>query len=183
MTEPATNLSFRHATMDFTCVGIDVRQWPWRGSFNADETGWERNEPRFSELKAALGLWQNEYQLLEVGSEQLSDADRLVSSWPDCALLAVEYPSEIVRLRDSRLRVHTASFRVESNRFTCRGLDVCDFNGLFSVLHHPEIASARGGTHLFEPGELLPALQVLQFANVLDPSHAPFAIARLWSSK
>jgi len=169
--------------MDFTCVGIDVRQWPWSGPFNADETGWERNEGRFSQLMADLGLWQNEYQLLEVGSEQISDVLRLVSSWSDCALLAVEYPSEIVRTRDLRLGVHTASFSVESNRFTCRGLDVCDFSGLFSVLHHPDIASARDGTHLFKPDELLPALELLQFANVLDPSHAPFAVARLWSSK
>lgn len=169
--------------MDFSCVGFDVREWPWGGPFNADETGWERNERRYSELIGSFGLWQNEYQVLEINSARTAEIATLVGSWPDCNLLAVEYPTDIVRLRDSRLGFHTAAASANLEGFVCRGLDVCDFNGLFSVLHHPEIRLERGNTNPFKPGELLPALELVQYANVLDPSHAPFAVARLWSLK
>lgn len=169
--------------MDFSCVGFDVREWPWGGPFNADETGWERNERRYSELMDTLGLWQNEYQVLEINPARIAEIATLVGSWPDCNLLAVEYPTDIVRLRDSRLGFHTAADSADLAGFVCRGLDVCDFNGLFSVLHHPEIQLERGNTDPFKPGELLPALELVQYANVLDPSHAPFAVARLWSLK
>lgn len=169
--------------MDFSCVGFDVREWPWSGPFNADETGWNRNEKRYSELVAAIGLWQNEYQVLEIDSARLSEVKRLVSSWPDCNLLAVEYPTDIVRLRDSRLGFGTAAATCNLAAFVCRGLDVCDFNGLFSVLHHPEILLRRGNTSLLPADGLSAALELVQYANVLDPSHAPFAVARLWSLK
>lgn len=169
--------------MNFSCVGFDVREWPWGGPLNADETGWERNERRYSELVGAFGLWQNEYQVLEINSERIAEIATLVSSWPDCNLLAVEYPTDIVLLRDLKLGFHTAAASVDLAGFVCRGLDVCDFNGLFSVLHHPEITSKRGGTNLFNSGEFLPALELVQYANVLDPNHAPFAVAKLWSLK
>lgn len=169
--------------MDFSCVGFDVREWPWSGPFNADQTDWERNERRYSELVGALGFWQNEYQVLEVNSARIAEIATLVHSWPDCNLLAVEYPADIVRLRDSRLGFHTADANCDLAGFVCRGLDVCDFNGFFSVLHHPEIQLKRGSTNPFKPSELLPALELVQYANVLDPSHAPFAVARLWSLK
>lgn len=169
--------------MDFSIVGFDVREWPWSGPFNADETHWERNESRYSELVVAFGLWQNEYQVLEINSAQLADIAALVGSWSDCNLLAVEYPTDLVRLRDSRLGFHTAAASYDLTGFVCRGLDVCDFNGLISVLGHPEIETKRGGPNPFSPEELLPALELVQYANVLDPSHAPFAVARLWSLK
>lgn len=169
--------------MNFSCVGFDVREWPWGGPLNADETGWERNERRYSELVGAFGLWQNEYQVLEINSERIAEIATLVSSWSDCNLLAVEYPTDIVLLRDLKLGFHTAAASVDLAGFVCRGLDVCDFNGLFSVLHHPEISLKRGGTNLFNPDEFLPALELVQYANVLDPNHAPFAVAKLWSLK
>lgn len=169
--------------MNFSIVGFDVREWPWSGPFNADQTGWERNESRYSELVGAFGLWQNEYQVLEINSAQVADIATLIDSWSDCNLLAVEYPTDIVRLRDSRLGFDTAATNCDLTDFVCRGLDVCDFNGLFSVLHHPEILTKRGSTNPFNPGDLLPALELVQYANVLDPSHAPFAVARLWSLK
>lgn len=169
--------------MDFSIVGFDVREWPWSGPFNADQTGWERNEPRYSELAADLRVWQNEYQLLDLNSAQLADTVTFIRSWDDCNLLAVEYPTEIVRLRDSRLGFHTAASGLDLTGFACRGLDVCDFNGLFSVLHHPEVQTKRGSSNPFSASELLQALELVQYANVLDPSHAPFAVARLWSLK
>ena len=169
--------------MDFSCVGFDLRQWPWAGPFNADDTEWERNDARYSELIAAFGLCQNEYQVLEIEPAKVSEALALVSSWTDCNLLAIEYPSDIVRLRDLKLGFRTSANCIELEGFICRGLDVCDFNGLFSVLHHPGISVKRGSTGLFEPDEILPALELLQFASVLDPAHAPYSIARVWSSK
>lgn len=169
--------------LEFSCVGFDVREWPWGGPLNADETGWERNERRHSELMAAFGLWQNEYQVLEISSARISEVAALVGSWPDCNLLAVEYPTDIVRLRDSRLGFHTAATSADLAGFVCRGLDVCDFNGLFSVLHHADIQSERGTPKPFRPDELLQALELVQYANVLDPNHAPFVVARLWSLK
>lgn len=169
--------------MNFICVGFDIREWPWSGPFNADETGWPRNEHRYAEIVAAIGLWQNEYQLLEVGATDISRVVAAVESWPDCNLLAIEYPADIVRLRDSSLGLSTATPGCDTAPFVCRGLDVCDFRGLFSVLHHPEVVLNRGGVDALPADELLPALELVQYANVLDPSHAPFAVGRLWTLK
>ena len=169
--------------MNFSCVGFDVREWPWNGPFNADETGWNRNQKRYSELAATVGLWQNEYQVLEIDPERLSVVTSMVSSWHDCNLLAVEYPTEIVRLRDSRLGFGKSAAACNLSNFACRGLDVCDLSGLFSVLHHPDIRFSRGHTDPLPTDELSTALGLVQYANVLDPSHAPFVVAKLWSLK
>lgn len=169
--------------MDFSCVGFDVRQWPWSGHLNADETGWERNEQRYSELVEIFGLWQNVYQLLEINSTQIAEIRTLVNTWTDCNLLAVEYPANIVRFEDSRLGFETNVKSSDLSGFVFRGLDVCDFRGLFSVLHHPEVCLLRGSTNLFNSCELLSALELVQYANVFDKYHAPFAVAKLWTLK
>ncbi len=169
--------------MDFSVVGFGVRKWPWSGPFGAHPDDWEQNESRYSELVSIFGVWQNEYQALVINSAQLADIAELINSWPDCNLLAIEYPADMVRLRDSRLGLHTADASFDLTGFVCCGLDVCDFNGLYSVLGHPKIQTKRGSSNLFSPKELWQALELVQYANVLDPSHAPFAVARLWSLK
>lgn len=170
-------------SMEFWCVGFDVRQWPWGGALGADDTVWDQNGQRYAELANTFGLYRNEYQLLEVEPPMLNQIKAAVHSWADCNLVAVEYPCDLIRLRNSRLGFNTASQEHDLGGFICRGLDVCDLNCLISVLGHPSVENRRGGVKLFEERDLAPALELVQLANVLDPSHAPFAVAKVWSLK
>lgn len=166
--------------MEFVCVGFDVRRWPYDEPLNAD---WEQHEKRCAELRERFGCWQNQYQLLEIDSAQMPEITALVASWPDCNLLLLEYPKEMVLLRNQNLGIKTTIVEQDLTGFICRGLDVCDFFGLFSVLGHPELAARRGHEHPFKPDELMSALEVVQYASILSPEHAPYAVARLWSLK
>lgn len=120
---------------------------------------------------------------MKINSAQLNDIAALINSWPDCNLLAFELPTDIVRFRVSRRGFHTADASYDLTNFVCRGLDVCDSLDLFSLMDDPEIRTKRGSSNLFNPEELLPALELVQYANILVPEHAPFAVARLWSLK
>lgn len=169
--------------MEFSCVGLDVRQWPWDGVPGADYTAWDQNEQRYTELMDTFDLYENEYQLLEAGPQTFKRVKEAIHAWADCNLVAVEYPRDLIRLRNSRLGRHSALPEYDLVDFVCRGLDVCDFNGLFSVLHHPTVENWRGGVELFKASEVASALELVQFANVLDPGHSPFAVTRVWSLK
>ncbi len=168
--------------MDFRCVGYDVRIWPWSGSYSADLTGWERCDQRFEDLME-LGFWQNEYQLFELDFRRLTRVLELVRQWNDCRLVAIEYPEDIISLRDERLKVKTSVELVDKNKFEFLGLDVCDVSALVSVIHHPVVASRMGGEYLFGSNDEFAALELVQFANFLDPDHSPFAVSRLWALK
>ena len=47
----------------------------------------------------------------------------------------------MVLLRNQNLGIKTTIVEQDLTGFICRGLDVCDFFGLFSVLGHPELAA------------------------------------------
>jgi len=168
--------------MDFTCVGFDVRKWPWSGEFNIDETGWEQSERDYSNLMEKFDLKENEYQLLEIQEkEQLLKISEYIEKKESCNLVAVELSTEIVRIQDTRYGYNTASTKVDLVNFTCRGFDVCDFEGFFSILHNPRLE--RNSSALFSEAMLIQALELAQIANVLDLNHAPFVVAKISSLK
>lgn len=168
--------------MRFTCIGFDVRACPWNGTFNVDETGWEENEQGYTSLVDEFGIQENEYQLLDIREQELlSRVSEYIGQKNDCNLIAVEFPCDVVKIQDERYGYNTASVSLELSDFIFRGFDVCDFNGLFSILHHPRLIMA--GPELIPESSLVKALEVVQVANVLDPGHSPFVVAKVYSLK
>ncbi len=170
--------------MRFSCIGFDIRQWPWDGGFNADETGWEQNEERYCEIVEKFDLKENEYQLLQINTpDLLLDISKYLKEKIDCNLVAIEFPYDLVKLNDTRYGYDTSSQIIELSEFICRGFDVCDFNGLFSVFYHPQLKLKRGTTSLIAKSGLLEALETMQFANFIDLDHSPFVVAQVYSLK
>lgn len=168
--------------MKFVCVGIDVRQWPWSGELNVDETGWDQNEEGYALLKKEFDLQENEYQLLRVQTQQrLIEVSNFIAKRDDCNLVAIEFPVELVKLQDERYGYDTASTKLDLSDFTCRGYDVCDLDGLFSALHNPNLG--RRSSRLIPELKLLLALELAQLANALDPGHCPSVVAKVYTLK
>lgn len=168
--------------MKFTCIGFDVRKWPWNGEFNVDETGWEQNEEGYSALIREFGLKENEYQLLEIQTqEKLFNVSKYINSYDNYNLVGIEFPYEVVRLQDSRFGYNTASINIDLSSFICRGFDVCDFNGLFSALHNRQFG--RDNCRLFPESQLFEALEFAQIVNVFDREHSPNVVAKVYSLK
>jgi hypothetical protein len=166
--------------MNFTCIGFDVRMWPWAGEFNVDDTGWDVNEGCYADLVEEFTLKENEYQLLEIKAQDLLwRVSDYIGKKESCNLVAIELPTEIVKLQDARYGFSTALTKLDLSGFACHGFDVCDFNGLFSVLHHPGLG--RANNRLIPQSQLCEALEVAQFANVLDRGHSPFVVAKIHS--
>ncbi|MCU7801920.1 MAG: hypothetical protein KZQ96_01880 [Candidatus Thiodiazotropha sp. (ex Lucinoma borealis)] len=167
--------------MRFSCIGFDLREWPWNGSFNADDTGWDTNEARYSEIVERYSLSVNEYQLIDIQNQELLDK---ICEWvmekEDCNLIAIQFPQDAVKLLDHKLGYSTSSINLDLSRFVCRGLDVCDFNGLFSALHDTRLVNS---SKLIPESNLLTALEITQFANVLDRNHCPFVVAKIFTLK
>lgn len=167
--------------MKFACIGFEVKKWPWNGNFNADDTGWDSNEERHIEMLEKFSLKLNEYQLIEIRNQELLEN---VCEWviekKDCNLIAIKFPQDAVRILDGKLGCSTLSVTLDLGRFICRGLDICDFNGLFSALHDSRLVST---SNLIPERELLVALETAQIANIIDRNHCPFVVAKIFSLK
>lgn len=169
--------------MNFVCVGFDVKVWPWAGPFNADDTGWAVNEDVLAEVKDKFSLEENEFQLLDIPEGLLEDVINHTLALQGCNLISIELPKDIVLLNDEIYGFSSASRWHDLKSFSKRGLDVCDFNGLFSALHHARIVKRRGANDLFNIYDWVGALELVQFANVLEPQHSPFVVVRIGSLK
>ncbi|WP_062269131.1 hypothetical protein [Endozoicomonas arenosclerae] len=168
--------------MQFVCVGFDVRVWPWNGPFNVDDTGWEQSDRIYENLKLDLNLDENEYQLLKVDSETLLHrVSDYINKSSECDLVAIELPVEIVKLYDAQHGYMSSQTKLDLAQFKSLGFDVCDFNGFFSILHNSYFSERSG--KLFSNSSLLSALECSQVANVIDPQHSPFVVARVSSLK
>lgn len=168
--------------MNFTCIGFDVRKWPWQSNFNVDETGWEQNENAYIDLIDKFDLRENEYQLLEIATQkQLSNITRYLFTKEDCNLMAIEFPHDVVKLQDEKYGFKTHSNNIDLSGFIFRGFDVCDFNGLFSALHNRRFG--RNTSELFSKSELIKALEFTQIVNVFEREHFPNVVAKVYSLK
>jgi hypothetical protein len=170
--------------MKFTCIGFDVRKYPWEGFFSADMSEWERDDDLYEKLIADYGLVKNEYNLLTIqNNEKLFDVSRFfVKNDNSCDLVAIEFPLDIVKYLDSR-RGNKMSFnRINLSDFICLGLDICDAD-LWSILNHPLIETFREENGLIPESRIFDALEAVQLSNVVESSHRPSFIAKIYSFK
>jgi len=166
------------------CIGFDVRAWPWAGPFTLDAGEWETCERALIELRAAFGLGENIYQLTSIpGALELSAVADFVLARDDCDLISVEISEDIVNFLSDHLGKCVQTVGPDWGIFTPLGLDVCDVDGLFSILHNPELMAIRGSRNLFPADGILAALKCAQLCNVIDRRHAPILAARISSVK
>lgn len=171
--------------MKFICVGFDVRQYPCNGLFSADSAEWERDEYWHSKLVANWNAVENEYGLLSIDDKDtLRDVSKHLNdvSAP-CDLIAVELPYEVVRFVDSSWGYRTSSNQIDLSIFVCLGLDVCEIDGLITLLNNPLVETFREPTGLISETRIVDALEAVQLANVVEPSHRPCVVAKVYSSR
>ena len=170
--------------MNWKCIGYDLRTWPWGGVKTVDGGEWQVADAPLHEVRQSLGINENLYQLLTVEDEGLlKTLVDFVLARSDCDLIAIEIPRDIAEFWAAHLGREAKAVSPHPDLFACVGLDVCDPDGLFSVLHHPYLVSKRGGRGLFGSNELLPALECVQLANFVERGHAPLSIARISTAR
>ena len=99
--------------MKFTCIGFDIREWPWSEAFYAGENGWTRNEEVYNELKKKFRLQENRYQFLDIhDQENLFKISESITQRGNCNLIAVELSHDVVKLLDNKYKFKTASKRL-----------------------------------------------------------------------
>lgn len=172
------------AEIDWRCIGFDIKVWPWAGPYTIDSGEWEAAEAAIGELRDRQFLKDNIFQLFDVASYSLlGRVIKDISCRDDCNLLSVEIPSEIYDFLGGAVgkRVQTIGPSVES--FTFLGLDICDIDGLFSILHNPALLNLRGGRALFPEDRSFEALRYAQLSNFIDRNHAPLSLVRIGALK
>jgi len=170
--------------LKFKCIGFDTRIWPWGGAFNTDETGWEINENRNEEIKSKFDVIENAFQLINIeNSKKFKMIREYVLKNSDCNLVSISVMQDIVDLFYEKIKSSPPNNYLNIDDWKFRGYDICDINGLFSVLHHPKIIKSRDGNQLFGENEVVDALQMVQFANLLEPQHMPFVVAKIHTLK
>ena len=151
------------------CIGYDIRSAETT-VLSTDATVWPIEESFFEEAKENLGLIENEFQLLHILSQKtLSDLTELVTNratvislWiPKLSLEAIVY---------TKFKGFQKPYQSESGIEL--GIDIADYNGLFSIFHMG--VSTLEGTGLLASSEITEALQISQAANFWVPSHSPF---------
>ncbi|WP_165673128.1 hypothetical protein [Metapseudomonas otitidis] len=170
--------------MKFTCIGFDIKEWPPKNLIGTDETSWDSNDSAYQKISEQFNIMENEYQLLDIKDDHILDlVGKYIKNSNDSNLVAIELPSDIVEHNNRKHGYKTGQHNFDLSPFFLLGFDVCDINGLFSILHHPEIIDLRNQEGIIDKNNLEKALEIVQFANVIDKKHSPFAVVKLFSLK
>lgn len=170
--------------MEWKCIGFSLRRWPWDGPLTADLSEWEMADAPWMAASMHIGLNVNLLQL--VGGGRVDDVIALrdfVIGRADCDLVRIEVPAFVADRVSAKHGVEMSVPETPDLPLEPVGLDICDIDGLFSVLHNPELIRLRGHRELFDPSNLCLALEYLQYASFLDPGHAPLAVCRVSTLK
>lgn len=164
--------------INFTCVGYHIRTPSIVDFPTADCTEWEDADELIEDAYARYGLLENELQLISPRDEKeyqlLID---IVSSKKNCSLIAIALlESTIDALQKKGLYKHRDLYMDESS--ISMGVDVCDFNGFFSLLHMTNEFSEN--RRLFYKSEIQDALELALKGAILIPEHSPFVLAEIF---
>lgn len=153
----------------FICIGYDIRT----RDFNAvttDGTEWDREEELFEQAKKTLKVIENEFQLLHISSANtLADLIKFVAG--QAVVISLWIPKlSLDAISEKTFKGFQEPYQSKSG--VELGIDVSDYNGLFSIFHME--VSALEGVDLLASSEITKALQISQAANFWVPSHSPF---------
>ena len=164
----------------YSCIGFDIRQWPRDSALSVEEAYWEQNSEVYAEVMQKFSLKENEYQLLSVPTqEQLLQVKNHLKKSQDCRLICIELFVQVVKAYDKRFGFNTSEIKLSLDDFKPLGFDVCDINGLFTLLYDERISVNLNGVGLISTSHVNEALQLAQVANIIVPEHAPAVVARL----
>jgi hypothetical protein len=167
---------------EFIFIGFNIRVWPSVGDFNVDDTGWDINYEIMDVVEKKYCVQKNEYQLLmPENSLTMQDVSNFVLGIESANVAAVKIPTQVVRFLDRQRGYKTSENNINLSGYIPRGFDICDIDGLFSVLHNPDLG--RSKSSLFPVDGYLPALEFANFANIADRSHAPYILAEISTLK
>lgn len=167
---------------NFVFVGFNVRQWPWAGPYNVDDTGWDLNEDVNGDLSLKFDIKENEYQLLmPKNNSEMEKVSRYISTFPKANIAAISIPEFIAKKNDTRTGYKTSLNRINLDEYIFRGFDVCDMDGFFSGLHYPEMR--RHDSTLFLPDDYCAALEYAIYMNFIDRDHSPYSVAKIHTLK
>lgn len=163
--------------IEFVCIGFDIRSWPTITKISADATVWPQVEYLYEQAQLKLGLKENRFQLLQI--ETSDDLEMLLNTTKQVAgavMVAIEIPLVVFNAFEQK-GGYGIPIRLDLHEWDELGLDICDLNGFFSVLHM-EVFKERK-LDLFSEADMVDALLLSQAASVLVPEHTPFAIVNL----
>lgn len=166
----------------YYCVGFDIREWPLKYEATCDATVWSQDLEVYDGAIKELGLAENSLQLINLDSnEDLLRLSRYVSKRKGSILVKVELPENVVEAYNEIGPGVLPVFFDREMDWNFIGVDVCDLNGFFSILHMGMSKIKR--KKLFSDLEVFEAMSLAVSANILVPAHSPFTIARLSSLK
>lgn len=99
----------------------------------------------------------------------------------DINISTVEVPIDIARTHDQIWKTTYVNSTITDDRFIERCFDICDYDGWFSVMHHPEFLRISGG--LLEISKVDRAVELINIANEICSEHAPNTIAKIRTLK
>jgi hypothetical protein len=159
-------------------IGYDIRVWPPESVCTADSNEWCVHEDVYTKAKNLLATYENEFRLLQITDEdKLLRLVEIVRNSPGSCLVAFEIfhsTAEVIR--------KAWGWPVYENTkgtfgWSLLGYDVCEISSLYSVLQMGVISDNTNS--LFKEGEEFAALDLVQSANILVPSHSPFFVVGL----
>ena len=168
--------------MEFRFVGFGIRVWPWYDGYYVDDTGWDINDQAETELGSRFNISENSWQLWE--AEDLEEFTMLCDfalNREDINISTVEIPIDIVRQHDQIWQTSYANSTIDFNRFSVRCFDICDHDGWFSAMHHPDFFKVSGGS--LEVNRIDRAVELISIANQICSEHAPHSIAKIRTLK
>lgn len=168
--------------IEFISIGFDVKVWPWNGPMTPDETGWEQNDAVRTKLEKEFAVVENEYQVLTIDDcgEFLTIVE-IIRKRSDANILVVRFPKSKVKAHDEYYGYTTSETELPLFDFAFRGYDVCDFDGLFSVLFHPELMVEKNAHGLI--ANLDQAIELIDIADRINIKHKPHVVAEILTLK
>lgn len=168
--------------MEFCFVGFDIRVWPWHDGYYVDDTGWDINDQAEVELGRKFNISENSWQLWEAqDSDEFIKLCDYVLNREDINLSTVEIPIEIARRHDQIWQTEYAHSTTNLTRFSEKCFDICDYDGWFSAMHHPNFFDVSGG--LLEISQIDRAVELVSAANEVCSEHAPHTIVKIRTLK
>lgn len=167
--------------MDWKCIGYDIRIWPAPTVMSADAGEWDTADEQAQIALHSTGLTKNSLDLIYCADfKSLEKLAECVKSEAECVIVRIDVPHLVAKhfVENFGLELSEAESS-ESPTFNVVGIDICDVQGLFSLLHHPHIEKIRGTKSLFKSEQLLEAYSFSEWANFVDRGHSPTSLCRV----
>lgn len=168
--------------IEYSAIGFDLRKRGEDFPLSADCSVWPQALLAY-EAAIVSGFAENAYQLIDVGStEELAKLmDISLATAEKAVIVELAIPRLVADARTMKDGGEAASMLIDPGLVASEAYDVCDIDGLFSAFEMGKSIFKRDRG--FSDSSMLNACVVAQAANLLVPSHSPFAVVRVRAMK